>query len=196
MYRFEEIHRRLGLGIGHFRVFQLSSLLRQVDDGAIAAPNHCLACVLRFLRRCWGNQMSLSTEESGATIKFADLLETYQNGQFSYSMYHKNSPLPPRYNPLLTRFNPFSENLHPIPYVRSLVSCYLHRSSQIHGEGSHLQITYDMWELIRELQSPPLSYPVPVIIKALHGFRKAWASDILKPTRAVLEALAPTTTHI
>ena len=78
MCRFQENHRRLGLGIGHFRVEQLSSLPRQVDDGGIAAPNHCLSCATRILQACWGRDLSLSFEESGATIRFADALEHYK----------------------------------------------------------------------------------------------------------------------
>ena len=52
MYHHQDMHRRLGLGIGNFTVDQLFSLLREVDDGALAAPNHCLQCTLRFARAC------------------------------------------------------------------------------------------------------------------------------------------------
>ena len=52
MFHHQDKHRRLGLGIGNFTADQLFSLLREVDDGALAAPNHCLRCTMRFAGAC------------------------------------------------------------------------------------------------------------------------------------------------
>ena len=183
---YQDRHRRHGLDLGNFRVEQLFSLKRVVDDGALAAPNHCLGCTQRFAQACWGRGLSLSLEEQGPVIKFVDMLETYHNQAFYLTMYHKNSPLPPRYNPPLTRFSAFHEHLNPKGYVRQLVSAHLHRAYQIFcspvlpgrsvTSASPLStdlvgVQYALWELIRELSEPPLAYPLTIIKSALLGFR-------------------------
>ena len=89
MYRFQNRHRMFGLGIGQFRVEQLFSLVREVDDGSIAAPNHCLGCVRLFTRACWGFDLGTRLEAYGPATKVADMIELYKDGQFFLSMYHE-----------------------------------------------------------------------------------------------------------
>ena len=190
MFHFQDRHRQRGLGIGNFRVEQLFSLLREVDDGALAAPNHCVDCTIRFARACWGSGLSVSLEESGPIIKFAEMLEHYENGRFRILMYHKNSSSEPRYNPPLTRFTPYIENLNPKRYLRVLIGGHLHRAKQIFGETNNNDraILHALWEMIRELNAPPLCYPLQDIHDATFGFRPDWAKPFLRPTRDVLKA--------
>ena len=49
-------------------------------------------------------------------------------------------------------------------------------------------VQYALWELIRELHGPPLSYPLPVIKSSLFGFRNPWAEALLKTTRTIVDA--------
>ena len=47
---------------------------------------------------------------------------------------------------------------------------------------------YCLWELIRELHSEPLGYPVHEIRKVTLDFRHEWATKTLRATRSVLDA--------
>ena len=107
--------------------------------------NELCPCVLGIRLVCF-------SEESGTTIKFADMLETYRNGEFKVIMYHKNALGEPRYNPPSVRFTPFTENLSPKKYLRGLLSGQMHRAKQIYGENEHNSILHALWELIRELK--------------------------------------------
>ena len=189
MFYHQVKHRRLGLGIGNFTADQLFSLLREVDDGALAAPNHCLRCTMRFAGACWGAGLALSLEESGPIIKFTDMLEVYRDRQFFTVMYHKNSPLPPKYNKPLTRFTPYDENLDCKRYLKTLVGGTLHRAYQIYGDGNPREISYALWELLRELHDAPLHYPVKELRVVTFGFRAEWARPILSGTRSSLDLI-------
>ena len=183
------MRRRAGLGLGSFRVRQLFSLVRQVDDGALAAPNHCLGCALRFLRHCWGRSLRTSLEEEGPVIKFCDMLESFSNGRFSITMYRTNSPELPRHNPPMIRLLPHAECLHPVRYVRCLLWGHMHCACQVLGHANQVGLLYCTFELIRELHATPLVYPCKILKKATFGFRPPWARAILQSVRALLVSL-------
>lgn len=51
---------------------QLVSLIRQIDDGAVASWVFCVSCLLALMQLLWSDDQEVSTEESGSRIRFCD----------------------------------------------------------------------------------------------------------------------------
>ena len=158
---------------------------RRVDDGTVYATAHCADCVMTLLQQLWGQGMTITKEEEGATIKFGDVLETVTDGHFHWTPYYDSSPIGPNLSLPRCRFVPFAEQLHPVRYVRVLLVGALHRVYQISGADDH-QITRCVLELCNAIHYGSVGYPWHIISRATHGTRSPWATRTLGRLRALI----------
>ena len=126
--------------------------------------------------------MSLSLEEAGPTIKFADTLVHWDGSRYHITPHYLNSPTQHhRFAASRTRFVPSEYQEQRVPYLRTLVLGRIHRVWQISQRQTDLE--RGLWELMTELHRPPLRYSWSHLHRACQGVRLQWALGAVLRTR-------------
>ena len=126
--------------------------------------------------------MSISLEEAGDLIRFADVLVSWTGTGFRIKPYFLNSPTSHKqFTQPRVRFVPEHLQVRKISYLRSLILGRVRRCRQISTAQEDLE--RGLWELLAELHRGPLRYSWDQLFGACQGIRPDWAQAAVQKTR-------------